>query len=554
MPHTSDRKFLEEEVDRLRRRVAELEQQQGQGEVFGTTVNNATEGMPSGNVLSELELHVEQRTTELAKANRKLNEEIEVRKQIAQNLKLSAEIMHNMAEGVCLLRASDGVLVFTNPRFDEIFGYEPGELNGRHTGILNAPGDDTPNEVAEKILQDLQETGNWSGEVQNICKDGTKLWTHSSVSTFEHSQYGMVRVAVVEDITDRKLAEQVAHEKETQLENLLLNVDAIILEGDPFDIYFVGGQVERILGYPKEEWFEHPEGPVGFWSERLHPDDVDKIETCIRAIERGEDHAFEYRLISKDGTSVWFYDSVMVETRDGKPVRTRSVMIDVTARKQAEEALRESEQRFRRVFEDGPIGMALVGVDFQIMEVNPALCQMLGYTAAELLLIDIADITHPDDFAKDLALAEQLVSGAIPMYQPAPSRCTSWRSVTSRRTATRFGGTSLLHSFVMRMERRATEFASSRISPSESTRRKRHETSGMNWRTSRESAQWGKWQPVSPTNSINRSLHCILQLCRQDDPRPSQPQPSPDSGNPRQVRGSSRSGRRYCAAITDFCE
>jgi PAS domain S-box-containing protein len=417
MPHTSDRKFLEEEVDRLRRRVAELEQQQGQGEVFGTTVNNATEGMPSGNVLSELELHVEQRTTELAKANRKLNEEIEVRKQIAQNLKLSAEIMHNMAEGVCLLRASDGVLVFTNPRFDEIFGYEPGELNGRHTGILNAPGDDTPNEVAEKILQDLQETGNWSGEVQNICKDGTKLWTHSSVSTFEHSQYGMVRVAVVEDITDRKLAEQVAHEKETQLENLLLNVDAIILEGDPFDIYFVGGQVERILGYPKEEWFEHPEGPVGFWSERLHLDDVDKIETCIRAIERGEDHAFEYRLISKDGTSVWFYDSVMVETRDGKPVRTRSVMIDVTARKQAEEALRESEQRFRRVFEDGPIGMALVGVDFQIMEVNPALCQMLGYTAAELLLIDIADITHPDDFAKDLALAEQLVSGAIPMYQ-----------------------------------------------------------------------------------------------------------------------------------------
>ena len=267
MPHTSDRRFLEEEVDRLRRRVAELEQQQGQGEVFGTPIGKATEGMLSGNVLSELELHVEQRTTELAKANRKLNEEIEVRKQIAQNLKLSAEIMHNMAEGVCLLRASDGVLVFTNPRFDEIFGYEPGELNGRHTAILNAPGDDTPNEVAEKILQDLQETGKWSGEVHNIRKDGTKLWTHSSVSTFEHPQYGTVRVAVVEDIT---------------------------------------------------------------------------------------------------------------------------------ARKQAEEALRESEQRFRRVFEDGPIGMALVGVDFQIMEVNPALCQMLGYTSAELLSIDIADITHPD--------------------------------------------------------------------------------------------------------------------------------------------------------------
>ena len=115
-------------------------------------------------------------------------------KRAEEELRLSAEIIENMAEGVCLLRASDGVLVFTNPGFDQIFGYETGELSGQHTAILNAPGDDTPKETAEKILRDLEETGSWSGEVQNIRKNGTPFWTHSSVSTFEHPQHGTTKV------------------------------------------------------------------------------------------------------------------------------------------------------------------------------------------------------------------------------------------------------------------------------------------------------------------------------------------------------------------------
>jgi len=88
----------------------------------------------------ELEHRVEERTAELVKTNRKLSEKLEVHKRVEQELKLSAEIMENMAEGICLLSASCQ-FVFTNPRFDEIFGYETGELIGRHTAILNAPGD-----------------------------------------------------------------------------------------------------------------------------------------------------------------------------------------------------------------------------------------------------------------------------------------------------------------------------------------------------------------------------------------------------------------------------
>src|ERR1700733_839149 len=80
-------------------------------------------------------------------------------------------------------------------------------------------------------------------------------------------------------------------------------------------------------------------------------------------------------------------------------------------------ALRESEERFRRVFEEGPIGLGMGGKDFRISKANSALCRMLDYTAAELAAMTFAEFTHPDDRAQDLALAQRLFQGEIPMYK-----------------------------------------------------------------------------------------------------------------------------------------
>jgi len=93
------------------------------------------------------------------------------------------------------------------------------------------------------------------------------------------------------------------------------------------------------------------------------------------------------------------------------------VIADISEQRQRQAALRESEQRFRLAFDDGPIGMALVNPQGRFLRTNRALCQMLGYTEAELRETDFQSITHPDDLEKDLAFVQQVLAGNILSYQ-----------------------------------------------------------------------------------------------------------------------------------------
>ncbi len=129
-------------------------------------------------------------------------------KQREDELRLHSAIMTNISEGVYLIRLEDEIIVYTNSRFEEMFGYNPGEIIGKYVAIVNAPTDKSPEETAQDILGILIETGEWHGEVKNIKKDGTHFWCYANVSLFDHPEYGRVIVSVHTDITTQKKVEE----------------------------------------------------------------------------------------------------------------------------------------------------------------------------------------------------------------------------------------------------------------------------------------------------------------------------------------------------------
>ncbi|MFC1556098.1 PAS domain S-box protein [candidate division KSB1 bacterium] len=153
--------------------------------------------------------------------------DITERKQIEGRLRLHSEVMTNMVEGVYLIGLNDGKIVYTNPRFEEMFGYDPGEMVGKDVSIVNAPTDKDPVKTTEEIMEVLLRTGEWHGEVENIKKDGTHFWCYANVSIFDHQQYGRVLVSVHTDITDRKIVEKEKEKLISELQQALKEVKTL---------------------------------------------------------------------------------------------------------------------------------------------------------------------------------------------------------------------------------------------------------------------------------------------------------------------------------------
>jgi|GEM_PF-4455596 len=131
--------------------------------------------------------------------------DITERKQAEEELRLHAAIMDDVAEGICLIGLDDLLIKWTNEKFTRMFGYDPGEIVGKHVDIIDAPVERTFTETRTSIVK---ETGEWHGDVRNIKRDGTQFWCYANVSLFDHPEYGKVKVSVDTDITERKLAEE----------------------------------------------------------------------------------------------------------------------------------------------------------------------------------------------------------------------------------------------------------------------------------------------------------------------------------------------------------
>jgi PAS domain S-box-containing protein len=147
--------------------------------------------------------------------------------------------------------------------------------------------------------------------------------------------------------------------------------------------------------------------------------------------ETGEDKFFYDALAGKTAIArdrpyripetgrVGFFEGYYSPIRDeeGEVVGGLAIIRDMAERKRAEKALRESETRFRAVFEGAGIGIALLDLQGQVMSNNPALQKMLGYSSQTLSKMSFRDFTHPDDLARNETLFQKLVAGEMDSYR-----------------------------------------------------------------------------------------------------------------------------------------
>lgn len=224
-------------------------------------------------------------------------------------------------------------------------------------------------------------------------------------------------------ITDRKRAEQELRESQSKL---VIAMDMARLAPWEFDV-LTGEFHFNDTFYALLRTTADAEGsyrmPAAVYAQKfLPPDEMAVVQREIDLVNGNTDPRFtrglEHRFVRADGSSgTMLVRYAVVHDNTGRVVRTRGVTQDISERRQREEALRISEERFRSAMSHSPIGMAIVAPDGRFAEVNAALCAIVGYPREELLRTRFQAITHPDDLARDLELVEQLVDRKVEAYQ-----------------------------------------------------------------------------------------------------------------------------------------
>lgn len=250
-------------------------------------------------------------------------------------------IFDQAAVGIVNVETATGNLLAVNNQFCKILGYSQDELLLLNFKDITHPDDlNTSIDVLEKVQNGIQ--NDLFIEKRYLTKNGDVVWVNITISGLRDGlKDSLSHIVIIENITDRKIAENKSVEYQKRIESLINTIDGIVWECDAnsLSFNFISKKVKDILGYTTEEWLSAPD----FWKNHIHEDDIAiTMDYCNEQTKLKNNHDFEYRMYAKDGRVVWMRDIVNVVMENGNVVLLRGIMIDITKDKEIQMDLNKS--------------------------------------------------------------------------------------------------------------------------------------------------------------------------------------------------------------------
>ncbi len=274
-----------------------------------------------------------------------------------------------------------------------IFGIDEASFSGDLADVIaRAIHPDDREAVERSNLSVIQNKTPVPLEYRIVLPDGTTrtVWAEAGELILDDAGNPAILSGIVQDITERKRAEEALRSSEERHRLHFEHVSDVIYSVDhEFRLLDITPSVERVLGYKPEELIDR----LFLELHLLAPEYLEQASSDAMRVLGGERiPSTVYQFIARDGTRKWGEVSSAPLVCDGQAVALISVARDITERVQVEEALRESEERYRTFFHNSPLGIFRSTFEGQYVEVNPALAGLLGYDSPETVIREVQNI------------------------------------------------------------------------------------------------------------------------------------------------------------------